>query len=323
MGGFAPDRGGPLVIVGDVVTDVVCRTIGPWRIGTDTPASIEIRPGGSAANTSAWAAWSHRRERSQRLTVPTDPGGVVLIGRVGPDDARWHCDALREHGVDAQLVVDTAAVTTRLVALIDDVNGERTMLTDRGAGLLLEPHELDEAVFAAAGWVHLSGYLLFADAPRRSFLQITRWCAAHGVSWSVDPASSGFLTDLGVETARALLTGASIGFPNSDEALVLAGLGPDGNVEAAAASLCSLWETVVVTCGAAGALVARGGEIIERMGAKELVVVLDAVGAGDAFAAAWIVAHRHGFDSAQCLQRATDTALVALGVTGGRPASNS
>ena len=319
-----PQRwGGPLVVIGDVVTDVVCRTVGPRRVGTDTDASITIRPGGSAANTAAWAAqaagWVGSAGSAGSIEGATTED-VVLIGRVGGDDAAWHRQSLIDVGVDPCLIVDHHSVTTRLVALIEEMTGERTMLTDRGAGLLLEPNEIDETQISSAGWVHLSGYLLFADAPRRTFVQIVQWCERHGVRWSVDPASSGFLADLGMPEARSLLAGASIGFPNADEALLLAGLRPSGDVEAAAVALCSLWGTVVVTRGSDGALVAQNGRIVGQLGpAVPGVAVIDAVGAGDAFAGAWLAAHLGGAPVEECLQNATTTARMALGLPGGRP----
>ena len=316
-----PQRwGGPLVVIGDVVTDVVCRTVGPRRAGTDTDASITIRPGGSAANTAAWAAQAAGWAGSAGSIEGATTEDVVLIGRVGGDDAAWHRQSLIDVGVDPCLIVDHHSVTTRLVALIDEMTGERTMLTDRGAGLLLEPNEIDETQISSAGWVHLSGYLLFADAPRRTFVQIVQWCERHGVRWSVDPASSGFLADLGMPEARSLLAGASIGFPNADEALLLAGLRPSGDVEAAAVALCSLWGTVVVTRGSDGALVAQNGRIVGQLGpAVPGVAVIDAVGAGDAFAGAWLAAHLGGAPVEECLQNATTTARMALGLPGGRP----
>lgn len=318
MSGPTHPWGGPLVVVGDVVTDIVCRTVGPRRVGTDTDASVSIRPGGSAANTAAWAA------RGAQAIEEASAETVIFMGRVGSDDAAWHRQSLTDVGVDPHLIVDRYSSTTRLVALIDAITGERTMLTDRGAGLLLEPDEIDESQIASAGWVHLSGYLLFAEAPRRTFVQIVRWCDRYGVRWSVDPASSGFLADLGRTEAWALLAGASIGFPNADEALLLAGLGPSGDVAAAAVVLCSLWGTVVVTQGSNGALVAQNERIICRFGPADAgVVVTDAVGAGDAFAGAWLAAHLGGATVEACLQRATETAKVALGLSGGRPPPGS
>ncbi len=301
---------GPLVVVGDVVTDIVCRTHGPSRAGTDTDATVSVRPGGSGANTAAWAAWAAQSADAAR--------SVVFAGRVGADDAAWHQNALALTGVDARLAIDPAVPTTRLVALIDDVTGDRTMLTDRGAGRLLTFADVDDALTGAA-WLHLSGYLLFAFGPRAVFEHLVNRCRAEGHPWSVDPASAGYLRDLGVDKARRLLEGASIGFPNEDEARLLAGAGPEEPIEGVAMSLLSLWDTVVVTCGPGGALVANDGDVVARTSESEPVAVVDAVGAGDAFAGGFLMAHLDGNGPAMCLDRGTAAATTALGVVGGRP----
>jgi ribokinase len=46
----------PVVVVGDVMVDVVARMSGPPAVGSDTPAEIVTRPGGSGANVAAWLA---------------------------------------------------------------------------------------------------------------------------------------------------------------------------------------------------------------------------------------------------------------------------
>jgi sugar/nucleoside kinase (ribokinase family) len=312
-GQFAP-ADGPLVVVGDVVTDIVCRTEGPaaaWRPGTDTDASVAVRPGGSGANTAAWAARAAAGARR-----------VTFAGRVGADDATWHGDALRAVGVDARLSIDPSVATTRLVALIDTTTGERTMLTDRGAGRCLDGADVDHAMNGAA-WLHLSGYLLFAPAPRAVFEHLVVRCHAERIPWSVDPASAGYLRDLGVGEARRLLRGATIGFPNEDEARLLAGVGPHEPIESVAVALLALWPTVVVTCGAAGALVAHDGVVVASTAPAGPVDVVDAVGAGDAFAGAYLVAHLAGSPESLCLAAATAASALALATIGGRPASDA
>ena len=63
--------GGPVVVVGDVMTDVLAAFDGPLVPAGDTPASIALRPGGSGANTAAWLG---------HLRVPT-----VFVGCAGDD----------------------------------------------------------------------------------------------------------------------------------------------------------------------------------------------------------------------------------------------
>ena len=80
----------PVVVVGDVMVDVVARMRGPLAVGSDTPASVETRPGGSGANVAAWLG---------EAGVP-----VTLVARVGRDPAAERAAAgLRSHGVELRL----------------------------------------------------------------------------------------------------------------------------------------------------------------------------------------------------------------------------
>jgi len=45
------------LVVGDVIDDVHVVTDGPIRDNTDTLADIQVRPGGSAANTACWLGY--------------------------------------------------------------------------------------------------------------------------------------------------------------------------------------------------------------------------------------------------------------------------
>ena len=45
-----------VLVVGDVMTDVICAPDGPIEIGSDRRATIRSRPGGSGANQAVWLA---------------------------------------------------------------------------------------------------------------------------------------------------------------------------------------------------------------------------------------------------------------------------
>src|SRR5262245_42189764 len=79
-----------LCAVGDLVEDIVVWLPGPPRRGTDTPARIFRRRGGSAANVTAFAAATGTRSR--------------FIGRVGGDaSGRLLTTALASDGVDVRV----------------------------------------------------------------------------------------------------------------------------------------------------------------------------------------------------------------------------
>ncbi|MYW66440.1 sugar kinase [Streptomyces sp. SID8379] len=296
--------GGALLVVGDVVTDVVARHRGQLALGTDTAASVRTVPGGAGANVACWAAYTGCRE-------------VGLLGRVGVDSARWHEEALVRAGVRPRLVVDTEAPTGAVICLVDEANGgERTFLTDSGACLRVGPGDWSAGYLDGVGWLHLSGYLFFSDTGRALVAVAVRDARARGVPVSVDPASAGFLRQLGAERFLALAEGVNVLVPSRDEAVLLSGA---EGIEDAGAKLSGRFPVVVVKAGAAGASVARGGVVRERVEGVAGVVVRDSTGAGDAFTGALVAARLRGDSWREAVVEGCRAGAVAVGRVGGRP----
>ncbi len=136
-----------------------------------------------------------------------------------------------------------------------------------------------------------------------------------GVPVSVDPASAGFLAALGADRFLAAAEGAEVLLPNADEALVLTGrAGP----ERAAAELSRRFPLVVVTLGAAGALVAEDGAVTARVAAPPARPV-DSTGAGDAFTGAFLAARLAGADPVKAAEAGCRAGAEAVATVGGRP----
>ncbi|MGA4861179.1 carbohydrate kinase family protein [Streptomyces lavendulocolor] len=292
---------GALLVVGDVVTDVVARYRGPLAPATDTAAEIRTLPGGAGANVACWAAHGGCAD-------------VRILGRVGADRAAWHEERLRRAGVRPLLVRDAGAPTATVVALVDG-NAERTFLTDSGAALQLAPGDWSPKLLDGVTHLHLSGYLFFAGTSRETARLALATARERGVPVSVDPASAGFVRELGAAPFLAAAEGADLFLPNADEAALLTGLAAP---EEAAAALSGRFPLVVVTTGAAGALVAESGQIVARVVAP-VVRAVDSTGAGDAFTGAFLAAHLSGAGpvaAAEAGCRAGATAVTALG---GRP----
>ncbi len=186
---------GALLVVGDVVTDVVARHRGPLAPGTDTAATIRTVPGGAGANVACWAAhWGC--------------ADVRLLGRVGEDAAAWHERELIASGVRPRLVVDPEAATGTVICLVDTgASAERTFLTDSGASLRLDPGDWSDRLLDGVVRLHLSGYLLFSEPSRALVAAAMESARARGVPVSLDPASAGFLVELGVDRFLALVEG--------------------------------------------------------------------------------------------------------------------
>jgi sugar/nucleoside kinase (ribokinase family) len=286
-----------VLVIGDVMTDVIVRPEGPVARGSDRRASITFQPGGSAANQAAWLA---------SFGVKVD-----FVARVGATDVQSETARLKAIGVMAHLVGDPDNETGRLVALID-ANGERSFLTDRGANEALEAGDIPDALIEGAALIHLSGYSFFAPSPRAAVLEVMRRAGDKPVS--VDPASAEFLREVGANKFLAWTQGASILFPNAEEAAILAG---SDNPETQCARLTAQYPLVVVKRGAAGAEAAEGARRWRT--AAPNIEAVDTTGAGDAFVAAFLEARLSGAEIQPALERAAAAGAAASTIVGGRP----
>jgi sugar/nucleoside kinase (ribokinase family) len=289
-----------VVVVGDLVTDVLVRLAEPPVPGSDASADIAARAGGSAANLADWLA--------------TAGADVHLVARVGDDlYGRAHATELRDAGVAPHLAVDARLPTGTIVVLIG-ADGERTMLTDRGASLAATPADLPDALLHPGRHLHVSGYALLDPGPRPAALRAIARARAAGMSVSVDPSSTGPLRRVGPDRFTDWTRGADLCLPNREEAVLLAGM-PDA--VSAGRVLARAYGEVAVTLGAEGALWCRGDEI-ERVPASAGSVA-DTTGAGDAFGAGFLHAWLGGTPPGAALAAGTRLAARAVAQVGARP----
>jgi sugar/nucleoside kinase (ribokinase family) len=289
------------VVLGDVMTDVVCLLSGPLVPGSDSPAPIRTSAGGSAANTAAWlAATGHHAQFVGR--VGADPAGEVAVA------------ALRTVGVEVRVAVDPVRPTGTCVVLVG-ADGERTMVPGTGANGAWSLDDLP-TTWGPGTHLHVSGYALVNPGAREAALEAVRRARNGGATVSVDTASTGPLVNVGPQRFLSWVEGIDLALANAPEASLLSGLADPTD---AALALTRWFATVVVKLGPEGALLARAGSPdIVRAPAPEVAVV-DSTGAGDAFAAGFLPAWRSGTDDAAAL--ADGNALGARAVTraGARP----
>jgi ribokinase len=262
-----------VVVVGDVCTDVVVLLDGEPAPGSDRPAAIAQRGGGAGANVAAHLA---------ALGTP-----VVLAGCIGDDlPGTALTQELADAGVILALRTAPGVPTGTIVSLVEP-DGERSMLADRGANLVLSPDDVPTP--PAGGHLHLSGYTLLDPRPRRAGLAALAAATAAGCTVSLDPASTGPLRAYGVDRWLADTAAATLVLPNADEARLLTGCADPAD---AARALAGRHPVAVVSLGADGALWAAGDLLLHRPAHPAAVV--DTTGAGDAFAAGllavWVAA---------------------------------
>ncbi|HET6259916.1 MAG TPA: PfkB family carbohydrate kinase [Pseudonocardia sp.] len=279
-----------VVVVGDVAVDVLVAPSGPAVHGADVPARIRTGAGGAGANTAAWLAH-----------LGAD---VTLVARVGEDAAGSAAAAdLADAGVLPALTVDPDVPTCTVVVLLDE--GERTMLSDRGAAARLDPADLP--ALDGADHLHLSGYVLLDPSSRPAGLAALAAARAAGLSTSVDPQAAPALTP----EFREWVRGIDLLLPNTDELAALGGSETELLVEMGTAG------AVCVTEGA------RGARWVDHRGRWEVtapgVDVVDPTGAGDAFDAGLLVAWLRGAGPADALRAGCAAGAAAVGGLGARP----
>ncbi|HET7272669.1 MAG TPA: sugar kinase [Rubrobacter sp.] len=286
--------------MGDLLYDLLARVEGDVSLGTDTFTRIQGVAGGSGANAAAWLA-------SQGVETH-------FIGRVGDDVFGGFLEGEMERaGVRAHLASDPSVATGKVFVLIDGA-GERTMITDRGAGENLHPEDLPGSLFGN-GHLHLSGYTFSGGSRRETARKALRMARESGMTVSVDPSSVPLLGDVGPERFLRWTRGADLCFPNLEEGSLLA---ETEDPERIAERLLGNYSGVVLKLGAEGALcVGAYGERARVPSAPARVV--DTTGAGDALCAGFLSAWLTGASAGEALRRGVGLAAQAVGRVGGRP----
>ena len=291
-----------LVVLGDVMVDVVCRLDGPIALGSDAPARIEFGYGGSGANVAAWAA------------VARGAGAPpVVAGRIGADErGRAAEEELRATGVETRLAMDPELPTGTCVVLVGP-DGERSMVPDPGANDRLAEADLPDDVLVEGAHLHLTGYTLVRDGSRAAGRAAITRARERGVSVSVDPSSAALLSPAFMNE----LAEVGLLLPNAEEAAVLSG---EGEAERAARALAARVPEVVVTLGPEGALWTDGVSVCRVEEERGRAGPIDTTGAGDAFAAGFLVARLSGAGPEEALRAGCGLAAEAVGTPGARPA---
>lgn len=291
---------GKVLVVGDVMTDVIVVPEGPVVKGSDRRATVRSRPGGSGANQAVW--------------LGAMGAEVVFAARVGAEDKAMYENYFRGLGVVPVLSGDREQPSGVLVTIVDP-DGERSFLTDRGANLNLSPADLNESLLDDIGIVMVSGYSFFAPAPRAAVQGLSAAARARGIAVMVDPASVGFLVEVGASQFLDWTSGADAIFANESEAGALTGV---TGCEAQMRALGSHYDTVLIKRGRLGAAIGGRNGIRVELPAPEVSVV-DSTGAGDAFAAGFIAAKLAGADEAGALAKGIEAGAKAVQSIGGQP----
>ncbi len=293
-----------ILLLGDVMKDIIVLPRGKMRRGSDQAASIKTRPGGAAANQAVWLA----------------AFGIAakLVARVGAGEQKQLSANFKALGVKPYLAGDKKLETGILISLVEP-DGERSFFTDRGANQQLCQSDVPQDALKDLDLVLLSGYGFFAEKPRLVVRDLMARARAKNIPVAIDPASTGFLSDVGVKNFLDWTGGATMLFPNEDEAQLLSG---EKDIKDQLAVLGRLFALVVIKQGALGAsAINENGEVFSVPAAK--VKVVDTTGAGDAFAAGFLGSWLARKDLKRALLSGVAAGADAVGHVGAQPVARA
>ena len=261
---------GVLAVMGDLLEDVVVRMSGPPRLGTDMPSIIGRTTGGSAANVARTAA-------ALASAAGRSAPAVRFIGNVGDDPlgvARRRARSRRHRRARHR------GRTGSVVVLVEP-GGERTMLPDRAAALQFEIDDAGADAAGGADWLHLTSYS-FVLEPLAANVRRLLAGARRAVGVSLDASSTGIIETYGVERFGALLAESR----------------PTCCSPTRPKQRCSPPSPPPASTSSSGGAPAgfAGPACRSCVPAEQLAEVVDSTGAGDAFAAGYLIAALSGTD---------------------------
>jgi ribokinase len=250
--------------------------------------------GGKGANQAVAAARQGVRTDFVAAVGDDATSGVVL-------------DALAGEGLDLRYVRPLAGARAGQALIVVDAAGANTIVVAGGANSELTPADVSAAGRAIEEAAVVLTQLEIPLVATQRALELGR---AGGALTILNPAPARALDP-------ALLAACDILVPNESEATALSGEhDPAAAAEALGRRLPAV--TVIVTCGAAGALVRRPGGTPAVVPAPRVVAV-DTVAAGDAFCGTLAASLAQGRPLEEAVRRAVAAGSHAVTVRGAVP----
>lgn len=252
---------------------------------------------------------------------------VAYVGRIGDDGfGTAVIRRLRGEGVDVtHLAIDPGARTGVMIRERRTV-GPAEVLYHRAAsaGSRLAPADIDRAVdagvFEGARWLHLTGITPALSETARAAANRACDVARDGgmqVSLDINLRRRLWSDAMAAPALRDLAAGVDVVLGSPDELAVLADTDPATDPAELAAAVATLGPaTVVAKLGSDGALGLEAGATPVLVPAIAVPVVVDPVGAGDAFGAGFIAGRLDGVDLETALRMGNACGALAVAAVG-------
>jgi sugar/nucleoside kinase (ribokinase family) len=262
----------PILCLGILVADVVGRPLkampSPGRLVL--VEEMGLHTGGCAVNAASALA---------KLGLP-----VGVIGKVGDDPfGDFLIGTMQERGINTQGVKRDRGTGTSATMVMVEPDGERRFVHYIGANAHLTLDDVDLGLVSQASILHVGGSLVLPGIDGRPTAELLQQARERGVTTFLDTVWDD--TGRWMDILKPCLPHIDYFIPSLPEARALVGLNqPDEVAQALIDHGCGI---VALKMGGDGCLVVNSeGESI-RLPAFEVDVV-DATGAGDAFAAGFI-----------------------------------
>jgi len=254
-----------ILAVGDIAWDIFVRPEGDLVRGSDALGTVDVLPGGAAANVAVWA---------RRLGAD-----VTLVGKIGDDTLGALMLAhLRSEGVASHVITVPRSATTRVGILVAQ-DGEHSFVIDHTKVLRFGEEDAPPGLLDGADAVYFNGYDIFL-ARSTAFLEpLLAAARRRGIPLAFDPSSFALIDAYG---ASRLLDGVG-----PLDVLLLNEAEAEALRRGTGAELTTRASLVVVKRGPGGASAHAAGAAWSA--GAERVAVVDTTGAGDAFDAAFLV----------------------------------
>ena len=284
---------GSMRLIDEVEAERLYQAMGP----------ATVISGGSAANTT--------------VGVASLGGKASFIGKVRQDSlGKAFTHDIRAIGVGFDTAhAEEGPATARSFILVTP-DGERTMNTYLGACQNLGPADIDPHTVQAAAVTYLEGYLWDPPAAKAAFRKAAELAHAAGRKVSITLSDS-FCVDRYRDEFRALITDGTIDILLANEH-ELKSLYTTSDFDSAVAALRAEGPLTVVTRSEAGSIVIDGASITE-VSAEPIERLVDTTGAGDLFAAGFLLGHVRGFDHTRAARLGAIAAAEIIQHIGARP----
>jgi sugar/nucleoside kinase (ribokinase family) len=312
-----------VLAIGDAVVDVIASADDDFLIEEGlVKGSMQVLDADGA--TRLYAKMGQAQETSGGSAANTMAGVAALggragfVGQVSADQlGEIFIHDIRALGVQFLTPARSGGAPTGRCLILVTPDAQRTMNTFRGAAHELDAGALDAEQIRGAAILYLEAYLWRSAGPRAAMEQAMAIAHEAGRKVAFTLSDIACIKPHRAEMMKMLEAGAiDLLFANENEIAELAGL---ADREAAIAALQDKVPLIVVTCGSEGALAIERGRRASVPIARIGTGVVDTTGAGDLFAAGFLVGQAQGRSLEDSLRIGAVAAAEIISHFGARP----